>query len=502
MSAPDHDLRRKTVHGLFWQFLGVGGQRIIAIVAPIVIARTIAKDDIGLFAIVLTGIAVIESLTLFMGEQSTISSSRGTDRRYLDTVFTVRVLRSIAISGLLCALAPAFSWFFGTPEYHERYWLTGLFLTLAGNGLIDGLQSPARAARLKGMEFRRIVFCDFVAAVLGMLCTVAFALLWSNVWSLLIGHLCGTAMRTSFSYIAAPHRPRFAFDRDALRELLHYSKGAAGAPFLLVMIFASPALVLGRFLHDSLGQRDPGGLAVFDYAGRLARLPEDIFLRVLAPVAIPAYAHLKHDKARLSRAWLGAVRMFLLVGMPMTVTMAWCGSAVPGVVFGADYGEITGLFAVQSLHGGLAGLTSVVGPLFWAVGIPGKDRTAQLFRGITIYAIGIPATLYYGVMGFAWSMVAGILVALTLSLMAALHYLAVSPRQLLAKMRDGILLGVLLLAALLLVDLLLHPTGWARLLLAAGLGGPVLGVVTVRMLRQRHAAPAVAAEAAATEPLP
>lgn len=502
MSEPDSDLRRKTVHGLFWQFLGVGGQRIIAIIAPVVIARTIAKDDIGLFAIVLTGIAVVESLTLFMGEQSTISSARGTDRRYLDTVFTVRVLRSIVISGLLCALAPAFSWFFGTPEYHDRYWLTGLFLTLAGNGLIDGVQSPARAARLKGMEFRRIVGCDFLAAVLGMLCTVALALLWGDVWALLVGHMFGTAMRTVFSYVAAPHRPRFAFDRDALRELLHYSKGAAGAPFLLVMIFASPALVLGRFLYDSAGKRDPGGLAVFDYAGKLARLPEDIFLRVLGPVAIPAYAHLKHDTARLARAWLGAVRTFLLVGVPMTVTLAWCGSHLPAVVYGDDYGEISSLFAVQSLHGGLAGLTSVVGPLFWAVGIPGKDRTAQLFRSITIYAIGIPATLGYGIMGFAWAMVAGIVVALALSLVAALQYLGVSLRQLLATMRDGSLLGSALLAALLLLDLTLQPTGWTRLLFAGALSGPLLGIVTMRLLRQRRGAPTVVPTPTTGQPLP
>ncbi|MBL8728745.1 MAG: oligosaccharide flippase family protein [Planctomycetes bacterium] len=502
MTAPDHDLRRKTVHGLFWQFLGVGGQRIVAMIPLTVIARAIDKDDVGLFAIVLTGIAVIESLTLFMGEQSTISSARGTDRRYLDTVFTVRVLRSIAITGLLCALAPAFAWFFGTPQYREHYWLTGLFLVLAGNGLIDGLQSPARAARLKGMEFRRIVFCDFLAAVFGMLCTVAFALLWGNVWALLAGHMCGTAMRTLFSYVAAPHRPRIAFDRDALRELLHYSKGAAGAPFLLVMVFASPALVLGRFLYDAQGQRDPGGLAEFDYASRLARLPEDIFLRVLAPVAIPAYAHLRHDTPRLSRAWLGAVRTFLLVGVPMSVTLAWCGSALPGVVFGDRYGEITSLFAVQSLHGGLAGLTSVVGPLFWAVGIPGKDRTAQLFRGITIYAVGIPATLYFGVIGFAWSMVAGILVALTLSLAAALRYLAVSPRQLLATMRDGTLLGGALGITLLLLDLVLPTTGLLRVLVAAALSGPVLGMVTLRLLRQRRGAPGVAPRPAAVDPSP
>jgi O-antigen/teichoic acid export membrane protein len=480
-----------------WQFLGVGGQRIVALIAPMVIARKIPEADISLFLIVLTGIAVVESLTLFMGEQSTISSARGTDRRYLDTVFTVRVLRSVAISGLLCALAPAFAWFFANPAHSERYWLTGLFLALAGNGLIDGLQSPARAALLKGMQFRRIVLADFAAAVLGMGCTVAFALAWQDVWALLCGHLCATAMRTAVSYVAAPHRPRFVFDRDALHELLHYSKGAAGAPFLLVMIFASPALVLGRFLHN-----EPHALAVFDYAGRLARLPEDVFLRVLGPVAIPAYAQLRHDRERLTRAWLGAVRTFLLVGAPMTVTLAWCGGALPGAVFGPEYGTIGGMFALQSLHGGLAGLTSVVGPMFWAVGIPGRDRTAQLLRCIVIYALGIPAALQFGAIGFAAAMVAGISVALLSSMLAAMNHLALPARQLLATGRDGALVGGALLAALLGIDAVLAPTGWTRLFAAAALSGPLLGVVLVQLLRQRRLPPQPDPLAAATETPP
>lgn len=483
MTLADGELRRKTLHGLVWQFLGVGGQRIVALVSLMVIARLITDPaDVSLFFIVLGGIAVVESLTLFMGEQSTISSERGLERRYLDTVFTVRVVRSVVISGLLCALAPAFAWFFERPEYSERYWLTGLFLTLAGNGFLDGLQSPARAAKLKTMEFRRVVLGDFAASVLGLVCTCLFALIWGNVWALLLGHLAGTASRTLLSYAVAPHMPRLGFERETLRELFHYSKGAAGAPFLLVMVFASPAIVLGRFLHDE------GGLAKFEFAGRLARLPEDVFLRVLGPVAVPAYAHLRHDKPRLARAWLNALNAFLLVGVPMTVALAWSGTALPAIVFTEKYAEIAGLFELQSIHGGLAGLTAVVGPLFWAVGMPSKDRRAQLFRGIVIYALGIPAAIHYGVIGFACAMIAGISTALVLSLAAALRYLELPARQLFTTGRDGLALGVLLLAILLGVDVAFAPTGWWRIAAVAVTSGPLLGLTMLRLLRQRRAA--------------
>ena len=169
-----------------------------------------------------------------------------------------------------------------------------------------------------------------------------------------------TAIRTAASYAIAPYRPRLHLDRAVFRELYHYGVGAAGTPFLLLMIFQAPAFVLAKVL-------DKASVALFDLPYRLARLPEDIFLKVLAPVAIPAYAQLQSDPDKLARAWLEALRTFMLVGTPMTIAMAWSGDALPAVVFGAKYSAVAGLFALQAIHGGIAGVTSVVGPMFWAV---------------------------------------------------------------------------------------------------------------------------------------
>ncbi len=477
MNAPASDLRQRTLHSLFWQFLGVGGQRVVQLLAPIVLAKQIPDVDIGLFIVVLTGIGVVESLTLFLGDQTTISSQRQADRTYLNTVFTVRMLRSIAISSVLFALAWPLAWFFADPEVEARYWLPGLFLTLAGNGLLDALQSPARAASMKGLEFRRIVLGDFFATVFGVAITLALAFAWGNVWAMLVGHLANTIIRAVISYWSAPHRPRWCLDSTVLKELLHYNVGAAGTPFLLLMIFTSPAFLLGKVLADK------GALAVFDFAGRLARLPEDIFLRVLAPVAIPAYAQLRSDPVRLARTWLRAVHAFLLVGTPLTVALAWCGDRLPGVVFGDKYGSIAGLFALQALHGGLAGLTAVVGPLFWAVGEPQWDRRAQFFRCLTIYGLGIPAVMHWGVLGFACASCIAVAVALVISFWHALRYLGLRLHDLTGTARDGLLMGGVLFGVLLLVDHFWAPTDVWRLVAAATASGPLLGYLLLRLLR-------------------
>lgn len=479
-AAKPTDLRSRTIRSLFWQTLGVGGQRVCQFIGPVVLSRTLPDTDIGLFGVVALAIGAVEALTAFVGEQSLIWSDRGAERRYLDTLLTVRVIRSLLLTVVLCALAPAFAWYFHDTAGGDRYWVTGLFLALAGNGLLDALQSPARLLRMKRLEFRRVAVGDGVAAIVGMSITIALAFAWRDVWALLVGQLAATAIRTGTSYIVAPHRPRFCLDRGVWRELRGYAVAAAGAPFLLMSVFAAPGFVLGRI--------DPtkGLFAVYDYSSRFARLPEEIFLRVLGPVAVPAYSELKHDLVRLRAAWLRAISMFLLVGMPLTAALMWMGNAVPAFLYGDNYGQVPWLFALLALHGGIAGLTSVVGPLFWAIGEPHKDRNAQLLRVIAIYGLGIPGALWFGAAGFAAAAAIAVLLALVVSLWFALPRLQVRLGDLAEATRGGLLATGGLLLTCLALDATVNPTGSLRLLLGGACAGPLLlWLLWARVLRRR-----------------
>lgn len=482
--SPHGDLRQRTLRGLFWQFLGVGGQRVVQLMAPIALSRIFEDKpgELGLFAIVLACIGAIEALTKFMGEETTIWSQRGSERRYLDTVFTVHVLRGIAITLLLCVLAPAFASFFGHIEAAQHYWMPGLFLALAPNGLIDGLTSPARALKMKGLEFRRVALGEFCASLVGTALTIGLAYLWESVWGMVVGFLAMTAMRTAISYIVAPYLPKLHIDREVFHELFHYGRGAAGAPFLLLMIFMAPAFVIGKLISDV-------AVAIYDYAGRLAKLPEDIFLRVLAPVAVPAYAQLQNDRHKLGRAWLGAVDAYLMVGIPLTMTLAWCGNALPGVVFTKKFATIDGLFSLLALHGGIAGLTAVVGPLFWAVGKPQWDRQAQFFRFLTIYTLGIPGAWFFGPLGFAAAAAVAISVALAISLARALPFLHLRAADLVSTTRHGLSCGVALGGGFLAIDLLWQPDGLWRVICSGMLGGPTIAFLAFRLLRRRRGTP-------------
>ncbi|MFN7589469.1 MAG: oligosaccharide flippase family protein [Planctomycetota bacterium] len=475
-------LRQRTMKSLFWQLLGVGGQRAVVLVQPIVLARSgwITPTDVAAFVVVTVGIGIVEALTTFVGEQTTIVSERGTDRRYLDTVFTVRLLRALGVCAVLCALSWPLGDFFASPE-SATYWLPGMFLCLSFTGLLDALQSPARAVAMKSLDFRRLVVADFTAALLATATTIALAAQGLAAWSLVIGHMANPLLRSLLGYWAAPHRPRFCLDRGAVKELLHYNLGAAGAPFVLLMVFSAPAMVFHKLVGDdrTLGQ--------YEFASKLARLPEDVFLRVVGAVAVPAYAQLRQDRARLTEAWLQAVQAFLVLGGALTIAMAWCGDTLPLLLFSEQYGVVPGLFALLCAHGGVAGLCAVVGPLLWAVGKPSIDRNAQTLRCLIVYGAGIPAALHWGALGFAAATILGITAALLWSCWAVIDYLGLPLRRLLTVLVRGSGLAFALLLGLLAVDLAFAPTGTARLLVAMSGGALAIAKPALRLLRQRRA---------------
>jgi PST family polysaccharide transporter/lipopolysaccharide exporter len=467
------DLRQRTFQGLAWQFVGMGGQRVVQFVGIAAMAWLLPPQDIGLFGIVLVGIAAVEALTAFLGEQSQIHSPRGAERAYLDTVFTVRLVRGFAVTGALMALAPAMAWFFADPARSNRCWLTGLFLALSLNSLADAVQSPARAARIKELQFRRVAIGDLAAAMTGTGLQIALAYCWRDVWALVVGQIATTLARSVASYVVAPYLPRLCLERAALKELLRYSLGGAGTPFLLMLIAQAPALVLGKLYNDIV-------FGIYTYCERLSKLPEEVSLRVLAPVAIPAYAKLAQEPQLLANGWLSAMRAILLVGLPGTVVLVWVGNDLPAFVFGADYGAVAWLFPVLALRGGIAGINSVIGPLFWAIGEPHKDRAAQLARTIVVFSLGIPLATWLGPAGFAMAAGCATSAALLLSLRFALRRLELPLSTLGAAAAPGAAHAVALAAGLLLLDATHVWLGPMRVAVGGVLGALVLGAGVYR----------------------
>ncbi|MFK7743209.1 MAG: hypothetical protein AB8H80_23035, partial [Planctomycetota bacterium] len=111
------------------------------------------------------------------------------------------------------------------------------------------------------------------------------------------------------------------------------------------------------------------------------------------------------------------------------------------------------------------------------------------------------AAIYYGVNGFAAAACVAIALGLLLALHYALRHLQLPLSKFLRSARDGFLLAVGIWLVLLALDFAFAPEGWWRILVAGFVGGPIVGLHGLRVLKSRGqaaAAPSPLADSASS----
>lgn len=465
-------IQASVYRGLAWQSAGKILERIIRFMVNVVVARLLAPDDFGAFAAVLLPLAAVDAITYLASGPFIIHARKGSEARYIDTIFVVNVLRGIVLCLILLAVAPFFAWYF------ERPGLTALFMVAAIQPVLTGVESPGVHLLAKGLQFGRIAVIRVVSAVMGSLTGLIVALQDPSPWALLYGQLAGVGMSVVASWMLAPVIVRFSIDRAAFRELRMFAIQAAGTPLLIMLVLQAPALLLGRMVSlDALG--------IFSMCARLAELPVFLTLAVAGSVLIPAYSLLQQDRDRLRRGWLKAWAGIGFISAPIALLLAWMGDDLPGLVWGAEYVPTESLMPVLALCGFLSSMLAVTGPLFWGVGRPGIDRVIQSVRVLAVFAVGVSVTSQFGGAGMAWSLACGLLMALVIACPQALRIVGAGAGQLVLASIPAAASTAIIGLPLLMVDLLWTPSGFARIAVGIVIGG-LFGLSTgIQALRKR-----------------
>ncbi len=463
-------LRQQVMKGLAWQGTGRVVERTARFAVNLVLARLLAPEDFGAFAAILFPLAVIDSLGYMATGPVIIQSREGATPQFLRTVFTINAVRGILLTLILLPMAPLVGFYFERPD------LVSLFLLAAIQPLLSGLQSPGIHVLAKNMKFGRLAGYRVGSAFAGAIGGLLFALFSPTPWALIFGQLCGVAVGTTLTWVIAPIRPGLAFDRSSWLEIRTYALRAAGTPVFIMLVAQAPAILLGRL--DSLD-----ALGIFSMNTRLAEFPVYVTLTVAGAVLIPAYSALQDDQQRLRRAWLKAWSGICLLAAPSAVLLAWMGDALPSTVWGVRYASSEPLMPILAFNGFLSCVLAVTGPLFWGVGRPSIDRLMQAARVAGVFIVGVLLVRTLGIPGVAWGLTAGLLLSLLIAVPKAIRIVDTSILQLGRSSLPALLLGLAVFVPLLVIDLLVEPTGVQRVLVA-GIVGAFLAITALLLLKR------------------
>jgi O-antigen/teichoic acid export membrane protein len=261
--------------GTSWTIIAYASGQVLRLGSSIILSRLFVPQYFGLMALLNT---MMVGLTLFSDvglAPSVIRSERGDDPRYLDTVWTVQVMRGFGLWIVCLGLTWPAAQFYRDPRMLALAPVLGLSL------VITGFTSTSVLTFNKHMEVRKVALLELFVQMVQLVVTVLVAIVRPTVWALVIGRLVSDLARLAVShFMIAGYRNRFAFDKDIIRELLAFGKLIFASTALMFLASQSDRLVLGKLVSMTT-------LGLYGIAFALADIPRQVIMAFRGYVGLP-----------------------------------------------------------------------------------------------------------------------------------------------------------------------------------------------------------------------
>lgn len=285
-------------------------------VSSIVLARLFAPELFGLMTLLTT---VIVGLNLFSHiglEDSIIQNPRGDEEVFINTAWTIQVLRGFFLWIVIVLLAWPVAKF-----YEPRLlWL----LPVVGFGcVIAGFCSPNLLTLSRHLGVGRLSLLELISQFVLFAVSLIWALFDRTVWALAVGRVVSELVRTLWSYrlVDKGIRPRFVLDRESVRSLLGFGRWILIGTALTFLANQSDRLILPKLLPQMSAFRM---LGIYGIAFSLSDLPRQIISMFSSKVGFPFIAKFAHQPRPEFRKILVKYRMMVLAAGAILLSFTIC----------------------------------------------------------------------------------------------------------------------------------------------------------------------------------
>lgn len=228
---------------------GFGGGQILRLVSNLILTRLLLPEAFGLMSLVMILLIGLKMFSDIGIGQSILRSPRGDEPLFLDTAWTLDLIRGAILWGLACLLAQPMAQFYQVPELAQIVPVTALVL------LISGFEPTRVDTAARHLALGRITAFDLLSQLAALLVTVALAALTGSVWALVVGQVAGALIRLMMMSRGLPgERNRLRIDRSAVGELVGFGIWIFASTIAGYVLMQGDKLVLSRFLTlDMLG---------------------------------------------------------------------------------------------------------------------------------------------------------------------------------------------------------------------------------------------------------
>ncbi|TGD43033.1 polysaccharide biosynthesis protein [Pseudotabrizicola sediminis] len=334
-------LSARAMRSSAWTALGYGGSQALRLASNLILTRLLFPEAFGLMALVSV---FIVGLTMFsdMGTHPAIlQHRRGDDPAFLNTAYTIQVVRGAVLWLASAAIAYPAALFYGQPQL-------ALILPVAGFSLLlQGLEPTRVDTAARHLRLGRLTALDLISQAVGLVFMVTLAWATQSVWALVAGWIVSSGTRLALVRFALPGpKSRLAWEPAAARDLLHFGFWLFLSTACGFLVAQGDKAILGKYL--TLEQ-----LGLYNIGFFLASFPMLLGQTIGGRILIPLYRERPPGASAANFARLRQLRFGLTsLTMGMLTAMAFGGEWIVDLLYDPRYaaaGAILVLIAVVQI---------------------------------------------------------------------------------------------------------------------------------------------------------
>lgn len=356
-------LNAKARSGTAWIVIAFGSGQVVRLGMNIMLARLLFEEAfalMGLVTAVMTGLAMFSDIGL---QQNVTQSPRGDEPDFLDTAWTMQVIRG----GVLALLAALLAWpmavFYGAndPAALELRWLISL---VALTAFTEGLRSPRVLTAARHMNVAQITRIEIAVTIVHT--TVLLFLAWylRSVYALAIAVVVSSILHTALTYWLLPGPPaRFMLEPAAVHSIFSFGKWI----FLSTLLYFF-AMQIDRLAFAALYPLSEVG--VYSIAAGLALMVPSLVGSLQAAIVFPWYTRMLEDGMDLPEAFHKAKKPVLVVSTYVIVLLIVGAKSFFSLAYDHRYAQAAVFLPILAIGVWFNILGGLYGSAFLAKGLP------------------------------------------------------------------------------------------------------------------------------------
>ena len=393
-------LRKRALRAGSWNLVSQVASQVMRLGGNLIMARLLLPEMFGVMVIATTVSVLLHLLSDVGLRQNIIQSHRGDDPDFLNTAWTVQIIRGFLLFVLTLLLALA-AW---VAQYEElwpadsTYAAPVLPMVLAVTGLsalIWGFQSTKIDVAVRTFQQKRVVLVDLASQAAGLVVMLVLGLMTHSIWSLVIAGLVSAVAWTVLGHTAleGPNN-HLRWDRTALTELIVFGRWILLSSMVGVLAMYGDRIWFGASMSAAQ-------LGVYSIAVLILGAVQTALTKIVGAVALPAFSEAARadDKERLKALYH---RFRLLVDLLVLFICGGFLTASPlliGWMYDDRYQEAGPMLAILSLS--FLVLRYTLAHQVWiALGLTKYQAMDNIIRLVSLWGL-LPLLLAIG--GVEWA---------------------------------------------------------------------------------------------------